>query len=257
VEASHSATAGHAQGHGSDEDWNSEEYVARWLERQNERAPQRRRHFAVIRALITKKPEDEFRYLNLGAGPGNLDEVLLEHFPGAQATLVDASLPMLFAARERLARFGDRVEYVQANLASPDWVGAVSGPFDFAVSTIAVHHLSDPRRIRELYGETFRLMGHGGMFLNLDYVRPVRRSLAALAGWAEKDPDAGISGNSPHGEMPGTLLEQLAWLTEAGFGCAEVFWREMNLALICGIRDHLHLPDAEDGHASEGAHAHS
>ena len=42
--------------------------------------------------------------------------------------------------------------------------------------------------------------------------------------------------------MPGTLLEQLGWLSEAGFGTVEVYWKEMDLALIGGINGHLHMP---------------
>jgi SAM-dependent methyltransferase len=249
-----SPTAEQAHEH-PQEDWNSEEYVAYWLERQ-QRRPERSRHFAIIRAFIPKQPEDEFRYLNLGAGGGHLDEVLLERFPGASATLVDTSLPMLTAAQQQLARFGDRVEYVQANLSTPDWTGAVSGPFDIAVSTIAIHNLREPRRIRQLYTETYRLLGHGGMFLNLDYLRPARRGFTALGPWVAKDADAHLN-RSGGSDMPGTLMEQLGWLAEAGFGNVEVFWREMNTALLCAVRDHLHLPESEDGHDhAEGSHGH-
>jgi trans-aconitate methyltransferase len=129
------------------ENWNDEEFVADWLARQESRAD-RPRQFALIRAMIPKQPDQEFRYVNLGAGPGLLDEVLLRHFPAAQATLVDLSLPLLAMARQRLAPFGDRVEYVQANLSTPDWSGAATGPFDFAFSTFAMHDFGDARRIR-------------------------------------------------------------------------------------------------------------
>lgn len=235
-----------------DENWNDEDFVAAWLERQQTR-PDRPRQFQIIRALIPKTPDQEFRYINLGAGPGHLDEVLLQHFPASQATLVDQSLLLLGAARQRLAGFGDRVEYVRANLGASDWTGAVSGPFDVAVSTLAVHNFGDARRIREVYADIYRLLGHGGMFLNLDYVRPSRPSLAPLSQWVERVPEAGLSGRGSGQNMPGSLLEHLGWLGEAGFPNVEVFWKDMNTAVMCGIRDHLHLPD---GHAAETGHAH-
>jgi SAM-dependent methyltransferase len=210
----------------------------------------------MLRAFIPKTVDQEFRYLNLGAGAGQLDEVLLAHFPGANATLVDNSLTMLTVARQNLSRFGNRVEYIHANLLSPDWVGAVTGPFDFTFSTIAVHNLREPKRIRELYQETYRLMGHGGMFMNLDYVRPSRPSLAPLHAWAARDEEAGFAGKGAVGQMPGTLLEHLSWLGEAGFTGVEVFWKDMNMALVCGIRDHIHFPGAAaGGHGAEGAHS--
>jgi SAM-dependent methyltransferase len=238
--------------------WSDEQYVASWLEQEKEREPQRRRQFVIIRALIPRTREQEFRYINLGAGPGNLDEVILDHFPGAQATLVDGSLAMMAAARQRLQRFEGRAEYVHANLSSPDWTGAVSGAFDLAVSTVAIHNLREPSRIRDLYAETFRLLAHGGMFLNLDYMRANRPSLAGMAEWAARDPEAGLNGSGGGGHnMPGTLIEQLGWLSEAGFTGVDVFWKDMNTALLCGIRDHLHLPESTEGHSHEGEHTHS
>lgn len=265
AEHDHAEAGGHDPHEGEhkglhEQDWNDEAFVARWLDGQTEREAQRRRQFAIIRALIPKDPDQEFRYINLGAGPGNLDEVLLSHFPGAQATLVDVSLPLLEAARQRLGAFAGRVEYVHANLDSPDWTGAVSGPFDFAFSVLSVHHAGGPKRIRELYAETYRLLGHGGMFLNLDYVRPSRPSLTPLSQWVQKDPEAGLSGRGFDHDPPGSLLEHLGWLSEAGFPGVEVFWKEMNTAPLCGIRGDLQMPE---GYAPErpsqqsGGHAHS
>jgi tRNA (cmo5U34)-methyltransferase len=260
--AAHEEHAEHGAHHEHDahrphEDWANEEYVAFWLEREGARADQRQRQFAMVRSLIPKEHDQEFRYVNLGAGPGNLDEVLLAQFHGAQATLVDGSLQMLAEARKRLERFENRVEFVQANLASPEWTGAVKGPFDVAVSTIALHNLRDPNRLRQLYTETYGLLGHGGIFLNYDYVRIARPELLPLARWATKDPDSGFSGSHGGSNLPGTVEEQLGWLREAGFACAECFWKEFQSALMAGIRDHLHLPDGEDAHgAAAGAHTH-
>ena len=242
-------------------DWHDEDFVQQWLERQAERAPERRRQFVALRAFIPKSPEQEFRYLNLGAGPGNLDVVLLQHFPGANAVVLDGSLAMLAAARKELATFGERVEYIQADLSTSDWTGAVAGPFDFVVSTRTVHHLGAPKRIRELYREVRELTGHGGTFLNLDYVRPARAELARLSEWITRDEEAGFSG-PPHdvADLPGTLQEHLGWLNEAGFGTVEVYWKQMDLALLCGINGHLHMPwghgdDPAKGHSQEHGHS--
>ncbi len=243
-------------GCGDDHDWSSPEFVAEWLERDGKRAAERRREFALIRAVVPKRPEQEFRYLNLGAGPGNLDEVLLERFPNAAATLVDFSLPMLQAARERLSRFGDRVEYVQGDLTDPEWVGGVGGTFDFVFSTHAVHHLGEPARIRALYAEVYRLLGHGGTLLVLDYLRAARPSLGPLAPWAARDDEAGVSA-SYRAEAPGSLLEQLSWLGEAGFNCVDVLWKDLSKALLCGVRDHIHIPESDHEHGGGGhSHAH-
>jgi ubiquinone/menaquinone biosynthesis C-methylase UbiE len=245
------------QDHEHHEDWHDDDFAAQWLERQKDRSEERRRQFVTIRALMPKLPQQEFRYINLGAGGGDLDEVLLDHFQGASATVVDTSLAMLDAARKRLSRFGDRVEYVQANLSRQAWTGAVSGPFDFAVSTIAIHNLRDPERIKALYTETFGLLGHGGMLLNLDYVRSAQPMLEALGPWAAKDPEAQLSPHGSGSNMPGTLLDHLHWLGEAGFETVDVLWKNMNVALVCGVRDHVHMPDAAHDHGhSHGGEEH-
>jgi tRNA (cmo5U34)-methyltransferase len=252
----------HGHGHAAEHDWADEDFVAGWLARDKERAPRRRRQFVAVRAFIPKNPDQEFRYLNLGAGPGNLDVVLLDHFKGANAVVLDGSLTMLAAARKELARFGNRVEYIQADLATPDWLGAVAGPFDFVISAHTIHHISKPKRVRELYREIRGLTGHGGTFLNLDYVRPARAELARLGDWVSRDEEAGLPG-SPHdvNGLPGTLIEHLGWLSEVGFNSAEVYWKEMDLALISGINGHLHMPwghgdDPSKAHGHGHDHAH-
>lgn len=261
--AGHGHGDGHTvPGHTHDDQWHDEEYVQRWLERQQGRHTERRRQFIALRAFIPKTPDQEFRYLNLGAGPGNLDAILLQHFKGANAVVLDGSLAMLTEARKQLAPYGDRVEYVQADLKTPDWLGAVAGPFDFVISARSIHHLPDPKRIRELYREIRGLTGHGGTFLNLDYVRPARAELARLGDWITRDPEAGFGG-APHSaaEMPGTLLEHLGWLSEAGFNSAEVYWKEMDLALLSAINGHLHMSwghgdDPDKGHGGGHDHGH-
>ena len=159
------------------ENWADEAYVAYWLEREATRPRDRLRDFRIVRALLPRTRDESFRYMNIGCGDGPLDEVLLEAFPNARATLVDGSETMLSSARSRLQPFGNRVDYVQVDLLSPDWVSSVGGPFDAAVSTIAIHNLRTYNRVRDLYAELFTVMADGGLFLNFDYVRPNAPSL--------------------------------------------------------------------------------
>jgi len=227
------------------ENWFDEEYVSYWIDEQDQRANERMRQFVRIRALVPKDPRQEFRYINVGAGAGHLDEVLLEHFQGAHATLQDGARGMLEAARQRLRRFESRVDYVQADLATPDWTEALTGPFDVAVSSIAIHNLRQPSRIRQIYSEIHDLLDAGGLFLNLDYVRVTRPGFSAFAPWAAKDADAGFSYARGGGGSPGTVEEQLGWLREAGFAGAECFWKEFQVALLAGMREALLVPGAE------------
>lgn len=226
------------------EDWSDESYVVDWLGRQHGRSDERLRQFAMVRSLVPYAPDQSFRYLNVGAGDGWLDEVLLARFPKAEATLVDGSEVMVESAASRLDPFREQVHVVRANLAAPDWQGLVGGPFDLAVSTIAIHNLRDPTRIRALYGEIHGLLGEGGLFLNLDYVRPSTPALRALGRWAASDDAAGyVSPTSGGGGSPGTIEEQLIWLREAGFAPVDCFWKEFQAALFGGCKGPFSVPE--------------
>ncbi len=244
----------HHEGHlgHDDHDWSDETFVAGWIERQEAQAPQRRHLFARLSALIPKDPSEPFRYLNLGAGAGDLDEMILQRFPEAEAVLLDSSMPMLAHARKRLAPFEDRVEYVQADLSHPKWVGGASGPYEVVLSSRAIHHAGDGSRIRRLFGEIAGVLGHGGLFLNLDYVRLARPSFQDLGAWAATHEDAGFQGGAPHMELPSSAEEQLAWLREVGFAAAECVYREFQTVIVVGIRDHLHLPHSAGNGGDHG-----
>ena len=59
------------------------------------------------------------RVLDAGCGSGRVTEMLAERLPRGTVVALDGSASMVEAARERLARFGDRVEFVVADLGHP------------------------------------------------------------------------------------------------------------------------------------------
>ena len=227
------------------ENWADEAYVAYWLEREAARPRDRLRDFRIVRALIPRTGDESFRYMNIGCGDGPLDEVLLEAFPNARAALVDGSDTMLSSARSRLQRFGDRVEYVRVDLLSPDWIKSLSGAFDVAVSTIAIHNLRVYNRVRDLYAELFTVMADGSFFVNFDYVRPTSPALRPLPAWAARDPDVGYIARSSGFNGPGTLEEHLIWLRAAGFMAVDCFFKEFGAAAYGGFKGAVRIPQAD------------
>lgn len=224
------------------EDWADDQFVATWLDRQNERGAERARQFVIVRSFVPKHPEEPFRYLNVGSGDGRLDDVLLERFTAAAATLLDGSPLMLERAMERLQRFGSRVTAVRGDLSSPSWREAVEAPFDLVVSTIAVHNLADPARIRRLYAEIYDVVAEGGFFMNFDYVRVPSPRVRELVAWASGDPEAGYLSRSTGGQASGSLDEQLGWLREAGFAPVDCFWKEFQATLFGGFKGAFRVP---------------
>jgi tRNA (cmo5U34)-methyltransferase len=241
----HQAHHDHAKqlGHGEDHDWSDESFVADWIERQEAHAAERRPLFAKMRAVIPKGLDEPFRYADLGAGNGVLDELVLERFPRAQGVLIDGSEPMLAHARTRLERFGARARYVTAELAQPGWLAPVDGPFDVVMAARAVHHAGGPDRIRQLFAEILGALSPGGVFVNLDYVRFADPAYQQLGVWSGEDPDASFQIATPQMVLPASLEDQLAWLREAGFAAAECVYREFQTVIVVAARGEIRVPE--------------
>jgi len=80
--------------------------------------------------------------LDAGCGTGRVTEALAERLPRGRVIALDASPAMLVEARRRLARFGDRISYVVADLGLPLPSEAGRG-VDAILSTAVFHWVSD------------------------------------------------------------------------------------------------------------------
>lgn len=246
-------------------EWHSERYVQEWIESWS--TPERMASLRRIAHLIPRDPEEPIRVLDVCGGWGPVTSVVLETFPNARVVLHDFSEPMLAQARARLARYGDAVSFHQGDLMSPAWRAGIEGQFDAVVSSLGIHNVRFPDRIRAIYQEIFSLVAPGGCFINLDQAH--LGSLARAAGqhaqlMAERyriyeqtgvwKPLAEIAASPGGPQMrghsraseadrrriaahePATLANQLRWLLEAGFDEADCFARERNSALIAAFR---------------------
>ena len=116
-------------------------------------------------AVLDRLPlEGDETVLDAGCGSGRVTERLLERLPKGRVIAVDAAPSMLAEARKRLARFGERVEFVECDLGEPL---AVEGPVDAVFSTATFHWVPD----------------HDALFRNLAAVlRPGGRLVAQCGG---------------------------------------------------------------------------
>ena len=91
-------------------------------------------------AVLGRLPLDGTeRVLDAGCGSGRVTELLAERLPGGHVVALDASVAMVDVARERLARFGTRVEYVVADLGRR----IPTDPVDAVLSTATFHWVPD------------------------------------------------------------------------------------------------------------------
>jgi ubiquinone/menaquinone biosynthesis C-methylase UbiE len=185
-------------------DWHSTEYVDWWITRDLSRDAERRQRLREMLAHAGAAAEAEIAVLDVGGGYGVVSEEVLTAFPRARISLQDYSEPMLDAARRRLAAHAGRVSYVLADLTDPRWFELVGGPFDLAVSAIAIHNLRDMDAIAGAYRGVARALKPGGTFLDYDLFF----------------------------EDMGGLARQTELLRVAGFAKVERLWQQPPLATI-------------------------
>ncbi|MFC8678205.1 class I SAM-dependent methyltransferase [Streptomyces griseorubiginosus] len=117
-------------------------------------------HLASIAAWLPLKAEPR-RIVDLGCGTGAGTFALLERFPEAHVTAVDASADHLEVLRVRARARGvpDRVRTVQADLDSGHWPDL--GTPDLVWASASMHHMAHPdRALRSVHG----LLAPGGLF---------------------------------------------------------------------------------------------
>jgi SAM-dependent methyltransferase len=140
-----------------------------------------RRMAAAIIAGDSPAPET---IIDIAAGPGAVLAVFLEQFPDAKGIWTDASRAMLDLAHERLAPFGDRVEYYLADMTDLGGVG-LPAQADAIITSRAAHHL-DRDGLARFYAEAAAMLRPGGWLANLDHIGPASQAgPPAAAGFDE------------------------------------------------------------------------
>ena len=107
--------------------------------------------------VLERLPLDgDERVMDAGCGTGRVTEQLAARLPNGHVIALDGSPAMVEAARARLARFGDRIDYVVADLGRPL---PVDDPVDAVLSSSTFHWVIDHAR---LFGHTFEALRPGG-----------------------------------------------------------------------------------------------
>jgi ubiquinone/menaquinone biosynthesis C-methylase UbiE len=140
--------------------------------------------FRLLRRMILNKLA---RYhptgilADIGCGPGRLTIMIAQRHPHLYVVGVDSSAEMVRAAAAIASslRLSEQVEFREGDVSSlriPD------GTFDFAVTTLSLHHWSDPSRG---LAEIHRVLNTGGQLLLFDLRRDPRRFFYWLLRFAQ------------------------------------------------------------------------
>ena len=156
--------------------------------------------------------EGDERVMDAGCGTGRVTEQLVERLPNGEVIALDGSPAMVDAARDRLARFGTRVDFVVADLGQPL---PIDGLVDAVLSTATFHWVPDHDALFRNLGAVTRpggwLVAQCGGSGNIDRIKRVVASIGD--GWL----------GPAHYETPENTERRLAaagyediacWLTE-------------------------------------------
>ena len=135
------------------------------------------------RDLIAAIPLTEVRHaVDIGCGPGNSTELLVERFPEAKITGLDSSSEMLAAARKRLPH----VAFVEADVAT--W--RPQAPVDLLFANATFQWVPDHQQVLK---RLFAALSSGGVLavqmpdnVATEPSHTLMRAVAAEAPWAER-----------------------------------------------------------------------
>ena len=246
--------------------WHSATYVESWSANREQEDGRRSLRKKLV-SLLPFESQASIRVLDLGAGGGALSQEILVSFPNARIVCQDFSEVMLGHARQHLAKFKDQAIFVRSDLSNADWVKSISERFDAVVSSLVMHTV--PSRISEIYHEVFGLVKPDGYFVIADSIstsgpalekvylkvrlKTLRAAIKAETGIEEnleeielKMKERRRAQNIGYPERVRnplrvmlTLENHLEWLREAGFDEVDCLWKDMQRAVIMGIRHQL------------------
>jgi tRNA (cmo5U34)-methyltransferase len=181
------------------------------------------------KVLLEQIPISAKRVLDLGTGDGRLLALVKLSNPSIDGVALDFSDPMIEQAKKRFAK-DSKVSIVKHDFSLP-LPAEQLGSFDVVVSSLAIHHLTHPRK-KQLYTEIFNLLNHKGVFCNLEHVSSPTETLhwkfVKAIGW------------TPETEDPSNKLldveTQLQWLRNIGFVDVDCAWKWLELALLMGFK---------------------
>jgi len=213
---------------------------------------------AMVEALVGALPFDSHTscdVLDLGIGTGILAGAILKSFPAIRVTGIDGAESMLDAARERLAPYDGRVEFITGDFQDLDAVLPDGLTPSAIVSSFALHHVS-PESKESVLRSAIARMAPGGWFLNADIViaedpeieaRWQTMRVAGIVDRASGQNDTRFADSkstrdfldimeAAERDCPQTLRSDLETMCSAGLQHTGVFWQYTREAVYGGFK---------------------
>lgn len=132
------------------------------------RRPWRPKFFQTFADALNTHFTRPITVLELGSGPGHLAEAILSNCAIEKYTALDFSEAMHAIARERLAPFLDKTEFVSRDFRDADWPKGL-GQFDAVVTHQAAHETRHVRRLNDLLTRARTCLNKDGVLLYCDH----------------------------------------------------------------------------------------
>ena len=214
--------------------WQSSTYAVEWASddvlADTLRLPRR-----ISTALVLDSGVPVRRVADLGSGQGTYLECFLEAFPDARGIWIDANEGMRELAAERLAGFGDRIEFVLADVEHLDKLELRD--IDVITTSRVLHHFRGDS-LRRVYRAARDALNPGGFLFNLDHVGPPGEWDRRYRSIREQFTGPRSGHVRPHREdypLPGANLH-LELISEAGFETPDIAWRMFYTVLLVARR---------------------
>ena len=227
--------------------WKSAEHIDYWVATADERERRRGHHRRLLAALLPFAEDEEFTFVDLGAGTGAAARAILDHYGASSAILADFSPQMMEEGRRALAAYGGRYTYVEIDLAAGRWPKAIPHDAAAIVSSLCVHHLPDEGK-QALFRGVIEHLAPAAWYFNYNPVitdDPVIEEAWQRAG-DRLDPEAAAkrASRTPeeqsryenHVRHMSPLDLQLGLLRAAGFEAVDVYWKELDHVIYGGRR---------------------
>ena len=229
--------------------WQGRERAQKYEQRADLVLPKRQEMLSLIAQLIPFQRDKPLRILDLGTGTGVPTQRVLQDFPRASVVCVDKSAEMLEIGCAKLAEYGDRIRFVQADMEDPTWNKGLPETFEAIVSALAFNLLTDGAKQR-LFAQCYEMLEPRGCLVFSDRLRAadeavdrfyldqwmdfiVRQAREVLGKEVTLETVTARqrSLDEAAGVKSATLEDILAWLKQAGFAQAECYWKHFQWAV--------------------------
>jgi len=149
----------------------SRAHLDAWDRQQAAYVNRREDRFAVMLDVLEAAVPAGALVVDLACGPGSISSRVLDRFPGMTCVAVDYDPVLVELGRQSLARHGDRVAFVEADLWDRGWTRVLGGRRPHAVLSSTALHWLPADVLARVYADVAGVLEPGGVLLNADHLR--------------------------------------------------------------------------------------